>query len=75
MSELLKKTLECTNVVVKDVSGGCGAMYELEVESPKFKGLSLVKQHKLVTDVSFPNGSQCCESVPSVSASTKLSLT
>jgi len=26
-------------------------MYALEIESPKFKGLSIVKQHKLVNTV------------------------
>lgn len=51
MRDLLQSSLNCTNVVVRDVSGGCGAMYEIEVESPAFSGLSLVKQHRLVTEV------------------------
>ncbi|KAF6205700.1 hypothetical protein GE061_019873 [Apolygus lucorum] len=38
------------SVEVLDVSGGCGAMYEIYVEAPQFKGLSIVKQHRLVTD-------------------------
>ena len=40
-----------TDIVVVDVSGGCGAMYEVHVEAPQFKGLRTVGQHKLVTEV------------------------
>lgn len=36
---------------VQDISGGCGSMYALEIESPKFKGLTVIKQHKLVNSV------------------------
>jgi len=36
---------------VNDVSGGCGSMFNLEVEAEQFRGLSLVKQHKLVTGI------------------------
>lgn len=35
---------------MSDVSGGCGAMYEIHVESADFKGLSTIKQHRLVTE-------------------------
>lgn len=35
---------------VVDISGGCGAMYEIVVESNEFKGLSIVKQHRMITD-------------------------
>ncbi|KAK7024412.1 BolA-like protein 3 [Halocaridina rubra] len=38
-----------TAIEVQDISGGCGAMYEVWVESTDFKGLSRVKQHKLIT--------------------------
>ncbi len=30
--------------------GGCGAMYEIYVETMDFKGLNTVKQHRLVTE-------------------------
>lgn len=33
------------------MAGGCGAMYNIEVESPAFAGQSLVKQHRLVNEV------------------------
>ena len=36
---------------VEDISGGCGSMYALEIESSKFKGQSLVKQQRMVNDV------------------------
>ncbi|XP_065367552.1 bolA-like protein 3 [Calliphora vicina] len=37
-------------VKVTDVSGGCGAMFEVFVEAPEFKGLNTLKQHKMVTN-------------------------
>lgn len=43
--------LRPTRVVVTDTSGGCGAMYSIEVESPAFNGVSVVKQHRMVKDV------------------------
>lgn len=33
------------------VPGGCGAMYNMEVESPLFKGKTLVAQHRMVNEV------------------------
>ncbi|KAG5644572.1 hypothetical protein DXG03_008146 [Asterophora parasitica] len=35
---------------VQDVSGGCGSFYAITIASEAFKGLSIVKQHKLVTE-------------------------
>ncbi|XP_049296201.1 bolA-like protein 3 isoform X2 [Anopheles funestus] len=51
----LRKALEAKfpqakNIVVSDISGGCGSMYEIFVESKEFKGLSTVKQHRLITE-------------------------
>ncbi|EFX68665.1 hypothetical protein DAPPUDRAFT_301274 [Daphnia pulex] len=37
-------------IEVQDISGGCGAMYEIFVETIDFKGLNTVKQHRLVTE-------------------------
>jgi BolA-like protein 3 len=37
-------------VIVNDISGGCGAMYEILVESPDFKGITTIKQHRMITD-------------------------
>lgn len=38
------------NIVVEDISGGCGAMYHVYVESIDLKGLSMIKQHQAVTN-------------------------
>lgn len=36
---------------VRDVSGGCGSMFAITVETEKFKGISMIKQHRLVNEV------------------------
>ncbi|XP_031702550.1 bolA-like protein 3 [Anarrhichthys ocellatus] len=33
---------------VVDISGGCGAMYEIHIESNEFKGKRTIQQHQLV---------------------------
>ncbi|CUS12025.1 unnamed protein product, partial [Tuber aestivum] len=43
--------LRPSRLEVKDVSGGCGSMYAIEIASEKFVGLSLVGQHRLVHDI------------------------
>jgi len=40
-----------TELLVQDVSGGCGSFYAITIASQAFKGLPTVKQHKLVTQV------------------------
>ncbi|KAF1808234.1 bola-like protein [Eremomyces bilateralis CBS 781.70] len=47
----LKDTLSPENLVVQDISGGCGSMYALDIASPKFKGLTMIKQHRLVNEI------------------------
>lgn len=47
----IKAQLEPVKLEVQDISGGCGSMYALEIESPKFKGLTVIKQHKMVNAV------------------------
>ena len=51
MEAKLRDQLDAVAVTVEDVSGGCGAMYTAYVESPRFVGLGVVKQHKLVQGV------------------------
>ncbi|KAK4502742.1 hypothetical protein PRZ48_006168 [Zasmidium cellare] len=46
----LTSTFSPTTLEVQDVSGGCGSMYAVEIASEKFKGLPLLKQHRLVKD-------------------------
>eukprot|EP01084_Bolivina_argentea_P268318 455698_1 len=48
IENILRQSLDASKVQVEDISGGCGSMYKIAVESPLFRGLSLVKQHKLV---------------------------
>ncbi|KAK4238042.1 bola protein [Achaetomium macrosporum] len=37
-----------TQLVVQDISGGCGSMYGIEISSEKFRGLTMLKQQRLV---------------------------
>lgn len=47
----LSKELSPSSITVNDVSGGCGSMFSIDVTSDRFKGLSMVKQHKLVNEI------------------------
>jgi hypothetical protein len=46
MSSLLRDRLGASHVEVQDVSGGCGSFYTVLVVSPRFEGLSVIKQHR-----------------------------
>ncbi|CAH0385288.1 unnamed protein product [Bemisia tabaci] len=49
IKKLLKKKFpSAREVEVQDISGGCGAMFEVYVSTAEFKGLSTVKQHQLI---------------------------
>ncbi|ODV79455.1 bola-like protein [Suhomyces tanzawaensis NRRL Y-17324] len=48
---ILKQEFDPKNLQVKDVSGGCGSMFAISVESTKFKGIPMIKQHRLVNEV------------------------
>ncbi|KAJ3084439.1 bola-like protein [Rhizoclosmatium globosum] len=66
---LLQSKLSPVKLNVKDVSGGCGSMYAVEVASAQFKGLPLVKQHRLVVaaieeEIKSAHGVQIKTSVP-----------
>ncbi|KAI2613329.1 bola-like protein [Hypoxylon sp. NC1633] len=37
-----------TELMVQDISGGCGSMYGIEITSEKFRGKSLLAQHQMV---------------------------
>lgn len=50
MKLIVRFVVQAKNIQVSDVSGGCGAMYEIIVESSEFKGISRVKQHQMITD-------------------------
>jgi stress-induced morphogen len=46
--DILMAELAPTQLVVQDISGGCGSMYGIEVTSEKFRGLNMLKQQRLV---------------------------
>ncbi|KAI8839582.1 bola protein, partial [Chytridium lagenaria] len=48
ITDILTNVLGPERLIVKDISGGCGAMYAVQIASSKFIGLSLVKQHQMV---------------------------
>ncbi|XP_061078390.1 bolA-like protein 3 [Conger conger] len=49
ITRILKERFpQATSVKVVDISGGCGAMYEVHIESEEFKGKRTVQQHQLV---------------------------
>ncbi|XP_063982526.1 bolA-like protein 3 [Diachasmimorpha longicaudata] len=51
MTALLKSKFPKAEVIeVIDISGGCGAMFEISVIAPEFKGLNTVKQHRLINE-------------------------
>ncbi|CAG0922644.1 unnamed protein product [Notodromas monacha] len=52
--EILEKRFPKGSVTVQDISGGCGSMYEVHVTDAEFKGMPVVKQHRLVQ-------TRCCE--------------
>ncbi|KAG6808084.1 hypothetical protein H0H93_000607 [Arthromyces matolae] len=48
-AKLIERFGPC-QVKVQDVSGGCGSFYAINISSAAFAGLSVVKQHRLVTE-------------------------
>ncbi|XP_064824315.1 bolA-like protein 3, partial [Oncorhynchus masou masou] len=49
IAQILKEKFPSdTSLKVVDISGGCGAMYEVHIESNEFKGKITVQQHQLV---------------------------
>ncbi|KAI1360510.1 bola-like protein [Xylaria arbuscula] len=40
-----------TELMVQDISGGCGSMYGIEIKSEKFRGANMLKQQRMVNAV------------------------
>ncbi|RWA05937.1 hypothetical protein EKO27_g9165 [Xylaria grammica] len=40
-----------TELMVQDISGGCGSMYGIEIASEKFRGAGMLKQQRMVNAV------------------------
>ncbi|EMC99253.1 hypothetical protein BAUCODRAFT_50498, partial [Baudoinia panamericana UAMH 10762] len=49
--DTVKQELKPTKLEVQDISGGCGSMYALDIVSESFKGLPVIKQHRLVNKI------------------------
>ncbi|KAM3625907.1 uncharacterized protein V6R79_019612 [Siganus canaliculatus] len=49
IAKILKEKFPlAASLKVVDISGGCGAMYEIHIESSEFKGKRTIQQHQLV---------------------------
>lgn len=51
MNKLRQNFPNAVTISVEDTSGGCGAMFNVSVETEEFKGLSVMKQHRMVYDL------------------------
>ena len=40
-----------TELLVQDISGGCGSMYGIQITSEKFRGANMLKQQRMVNAV------------------------
>lgn len=49
--DLLVKEFNPVELVVQDISGGCGSMYGIEISSEKFRGANMLKQQRMVNAV------------------------
>jgi len=47
----LSEHFQPSELLVQDVSGGCGSFYAITIASAAFKGMPVVKQHRLVNEV------------------------
>jgi BolA-like protein 3 len=47
----LAKEFSPVELVVQDISGGCGSMYGIEISSDKFRGANMLKQQRMVNAV------------------------
>ncbi|KAK7474022.1 hypothetical protein BaRGS_00034732 [Batillaria attramentaria] len=51
MDKLKSKFPGAKHVEVSDISGGCGAMYQISIEAEEFRGKRTVMQHRMVNEV------------------------
>ena len=47
----LVEEFDPVELVVQDISGGCGSMYGIEISSEKFRGANMLKQQRMVNAV------------------------
>lgn len=51
IEQKLQNALAVKEVDVRDTSGGCGTMFEINIIAEEFQNKSIVQQHKVVTKV------------------------
>ncbi|KAF0852401.1 mitochondrial BolA domain-containing protein [Andalucia godoyi] len=51
ISKILRSALQPSKLNVQDISGGCGVSFAVVVESPMFRGKTIVEQHRMVNSV------------------------
>ncbi|GAA6038157.1 hypothetical protein JCM8097_005768 [Rhodosporidiobolus ruineniae] len=51
LKDKLEQSLHGAKVDVQDVSGGCGSFYAISIAHESFKGLSTIKQHRIVNEL------------------------
>ena len=56
VEEVIKSGIETEKLVVVDVSGGCGAKFELYISSSTFVGKKLLDRHRLVNGLLTSSG-------------------
>jgi BolA-like protein 3 len=49
--EKLTAEFSPTELMVQDISGGCGSMYGIEIASERFRGTNMLKQQRMVNAV------------------------
>ena len=49
--DLLTVAFSPVELSVRDVSGGCGSMYAIDITSDKFRGCTMLKQQRMVNVV------------------------
>ncbi|XP_072497119.1 bolA-like protein 3 [Notamacropus eugenii] len=70
VTRILKENFpRATTIKVTDISGGCGAMYEIHIESEEFKDKRTLHQHQMVNkalkeEIKAMHGLRIVTSVP-----------
>ncbi|KAK9367803.1 bola protein [Lipomyces kononenkoae] len=51
LSSKLMDAFEPSKLSVRDISGGCGSMFAISIVSKAFKGVPMIKQHRMVNEI------------------------
>lgn len=50
LEQKIKNKIKCDKLEVEDISGSCGTSFSIKINSPDFKGKSMIMQHRMVND-------------------------